>query len=224
MPLLRKQTWLSLIAYVGSLAPLYCIALTLPTILKTSLGYDPVRAQIMTVPVYVVAAILVLIFAYFSDKLQNRTLFLCLGCGMSAIGWGIGLASNDPHVRYAACFISAAGSYAGFPSVVALLSQNVGGKTKRATCIALQVGIGGLAGIISSNIFPTKEAPRFFNAYKACIIMNCVAIGGALFNAAMLWRANKAKQAKIDSGEAAALSRAQIADMGDKSPFFKYRF
>lgn len=178
----------------------------------------------MTVPVYVVAAVLVLIFAYFSDRLQCRTLFLILGCAISAIGWGVGLASHNPHTRYAACFIAAAGSYAGFPSVVALLSQNVGGKTKRATCIALQVGIGGLSGIISSNIFPTAEAPHFYNAYKICIGLNCAAIVGAVVNVGLLYLANKSKQAKIDSGEAEKMSREQVADMGDASPYFKFKY
>ncbi|CAO1620631.1 unnamed protein product [Parajaminaea phylloscopi] len=218
------KTWLSLIAYVGSLAPLYCIALTLPTILRVSLRYDALHSQLMTVPVYTVAAIVVLIFAWFSDKYQNRTFFLCLGCGLSAIGWGIGYATTDPKVRFAGCFISAAGSYAGFPSVVALLSQNVGGKVKRSTCIAIQVGVGGLSGIISSNIFPARHGPYFYEAYRINIGLNCAAIVGSLVNFALLYRANQKKQRMIDSGEAAKIPRAEIADMGDESPYFRYKY
>lgn len=217
------KTWASLVSYIGSLAPLYSIALTLPTILRT-FGYDAVRSQLMTVPVYVVAAVCVLIFAYLSDRFQNRTFFLCLGTAISAIGWGFGHATFNPSVRYGACFVSAAGSYAGFPSVVALVSQNVGGKTKKATAIAIQVGVGGLAGMISSGIFPAADAPHFDNAYKINIALNCVAFAAALANFSCLYLANKRKQAKIDSGEAARLTRQECADLGDCSPYFKYRY
>jgi uncharacterized BrkB/YihY/UPF0761 family membrane protein len=44
----------------------------------------------MTIPVYIVAAICVIIFAFLSDKTKNRSAFLILGCTISAIGWIIG--------------------------------------------------------------------------------------------------------------------------------------
>lgn len=222
--LLLLQTWLSLISYIGTLCPLYSVALTLPTILKTSLGYDAIKSQLMTVPIYCTAAVLTLIFAYLSDKFQNRTFFLCLGTAISAIGWGVGLGTSSANVRYGACFIAAAGSYAGFPSVVAVLSQNLGGKTKRATALAIQIGIGGMAGIISSNIFLPKDAPHFDTAYKINAALNCVAFAGSILNFSMLYLANKRKQAKIDSGEAARIPRGQLAEMGDASPFFRYKY
>lgn len=209
---------------MGTLCPLYSVALTLPTILKTSLGYNAIDSQLMTVPIYCCAAVFTLIFAYLSDKFKNRTFFLCLGTAISAIGWGVGLGATTARVRYGACFIAATGSYAGFPSVVAVLSQNVGGKTKRATSLAIQIGIGGMCGIISSNIFLPKDAPHYAMAYKVNCALNCVAFAGAILNFSMLYLANKRKQAAIDSGKAANYSRQQLADMGDSSPYFRYRY
>lgn len=52
--------------------------------------------------------------------------------------------------------------------------------------------------------------------------MNCLAFVAALLNAILLKMANKRKQAKIDSGEAALMTQQEIADAGDSSPFFKY--
>lgn len=46
----------------------------------------------MTVPVYVVAAVMVIVWAMWSDKMHNRSLPLIAGCTISAIGWGVGLA------------------------------------------------------------------------------------------------------------------------------------
>ena len=218
------KTWFSLLTYIGVLSALYSTALQLPVILKTSLGYDAVRAQLMTVPVYACAAVCVLVFAYFSDKYQNRTGFLCLGTLISATGWILIRVSANPNVRYGGCFLGAIGSYAGFPSIVALVSGNVGGKTKRSVTLGILVGIGGMCGIISSNIFLPRESPTFTSASTINISLNFLAFTTSLVNAALLHWANKRKQAKIDSGEAARLTRQELADLGDNSPYFKYRF
>ena len=220
------KTLFTLICYVTTITPLYSIALTLPSILKTSLKYDAIDSQLFTVPVYTVAAATVVMFAYFSDKLECRTLFICLGNAMSAIGWGLSyhFTSSRPRVAYGAMFIAAAGSYAAFPGVVACLTSSVGGKTKRSVSIAIIVGFGGLAGTISSNIFPKKDAPLFHPAHYINIAFSLVAIVSALTFAFLLYLANKRKQRMIDSGEAAKLTRQEIADLGDESPYFFYKY
>lgn len=130
---------------------------------------------------------------------------------------------DNARVRYGAIFLSAAGSYAGFPSIVALVSQNVGGQTKRSVSLAILVGIGGLCGIISSNIFLASEVPKYPTGYKINIGLNALAIAGTATKAALLLRANRQKQKMIDSGEAAKFTREELADMGDRSPYFVYR-
>lgn len=200
------------------------VALTLPTLLHVSLGYGPIKTQLMTVPVYAVAAGLTLIFAWASDRLQNRSVFFCIGMAIAMIGWGIGLSSHVPHIRYAASFVSAMGSYSSVPCIVTLVSQNIGGQTKRAVGIALQVGLAGLCGIMASNIFPPEDAPHFTRGY----IVNCSLSGVALLCGVgyfgLLHLANQRKQGRIDSGEAARLSRQDVADLGDRSPYFRYKY
>jgi MFS family permease len=62
--------------------PLYGVSLFLPTIVK-SLGYSSSSAQLMTVPVYITAAILGVIVAYFSDRVGRRSPFIIgLSCTM----------------------------------------------------------------------------------------------------------------------------------------------
>lgn len=220
------KTLFTLICYVTTITPLYSIALTLPSILKNSLKYNAIDSNLYTVPVYTVAAVTVVIFAYSSDRLGIRFPFICLGTLISGIGWALSLhfSNSNPKVAYGAQFISAAGSYAAFPGVVASLTQTIGGKTKRSVCIAIIVGFGGLAGTISSNIFPKKQAPYYHRAHYINIGMNAVAFSSALAFAGLLHLANKRKQRMIDSGEAARLSKEEIADMGDESPYFKYRY
>ncbi|CAO1638965.1 unnamed protein product [Sympodiomycopsis kandeliae] len=218
------KTWIALLACIAGVCPLGSVAITLPYILKASLGYSAIDSQLMTVPIYACAAVFTLIFAYLSDRYQRRTLFFCLGVTISAIGWAMSIGSHSAHVRYAACFIMATGSYAGFPSIFIILSQNVGGKTKRSTALAVQIGIGGLTGIISSQLFPPKDAPRFLTGYWVNFASNIMALAAATLNFALLYLANKKKQAEIDSGQAAMYSRQELADMGDACPYFRYRY
>ena len=44
-------------------------------------------AQLLTVPPYVVAAVVMLSLSYASDKSQSRGLFLCFGCSLGGIGY-----------------------------------------------------------------------------------------------------------------------------------------
>ena len=44
-------------------------------------------AQLLTVPPYVVAAVVMLSLSYASDKLQSRGIFLCVGCSLGGIGY-----------------------------------------------------------------------------------------------------------------------------------------
>ncbi len=54
--------------------------------------------------------------------------------------------------------------------------------------------------------------------------MNAVAFSSALAFAGLLHLANKRKQRMIDSGEGCSSVKEEIADMGDESPYFKYRY
>lgn len=50
------------------------------------------------------------------------------------------------------------------------LANNLNGKYKRAVGLALQICIGNLGGIIASNIFRTKDEPRYIlgREYLSC--------------------------------------------------------
>lgn len=68
--------------------PLYGISLFLPTIIKT-LGYTSSKAQLMTVPIYITAAILAVVFAYISDKAGKRSPFIVGFLLMMLVGFSM---------------------------------------------------------------------------------------------------------------------------------------
>ncbi|ODQ54419.1 major facilitator superfamily transporter [Saitoella complicata NRRL Y-17804] len=217
------KVWLSLLTYYGTMTPLYCIALFLPSIIR-GLGYPTTTSQLLTVPVYVAGCLGVLIFCYFSDKYRMRSPFIVLGAVLNLIGWGVAYGSNNIHVRYFAMFLATIGSYAGIVSVVAILPSNIGGQTKRATAIGMQIGIGGLSGCISSNIFYAKDAPNYRPALLIALGLSAL----ALVNACLYWfcllqaNKNKLKQQREIAEGRLSFTEKELADMGDRNPYFMY--
>lgn len=66
--------------------PLYGISLFLPTIIK-SLNYSKTEAQLMTVPIYITAAILAVIVAFCSDRVGKRSPFVIAPMCMMLVGF-----------------------------------------------------------------------------------------------------------------------------------------
>jgi len=219
--LLDLKVWMCFAIYVCVLTPVYSVALNLPAI-TVGLGYTSYTAQLITVPVYIFASICVIIFALISDRYECRSYVLITGMVISMVGYIILYVSYVPGVRYFGAFLAAGGAYGCFPAIVVLCTNNVGGQTKRATDIAILVGIGGNAGMISSNIFPSTQGPHFGPGCLINIGLAAGAIALTTINIFILRAANARKQAMIDSGEAEKIPSQELADLGDESPYFKY--
>ena len=66
-----------------------------------------------------VPAIILLAFAYFSDKLRLRWPFILAGLLSSAVGFAINISNASHGVKYFGTFLCVAGSYSATPGIVA---------------------------------------------------------------------------------------------------------
>ena len=143
------QIYLALWMYWGIVCPLYGISLFLPSIIK-ELGYTSSTAQLLTVPIYITAAVLAIAIAWYSDRSGERSpyVFSCL-C-VTGIGFIMVIAASAhgdvPGVVYAGIFIAVCGIYPAFPGNVTWLSNNLAGIYKRSAGMAIHIGVGNLAG------------------------------------------------------------------------------
>ena len=76
------KTYTGSMIYMGCDGSLYAFSLFLPTIIK-ELGYASVKAQLLSVPPYAVAAVLTIVIGFVADRTQQRG--LC-NIGMSFFG------------------------------------------------------------------------------------------------------------------------------------------
>ncbi|PON22746.1 major facilitator superfamily transporter [Trichoderma gamsii] len=139
------QIWVNIFVYWSIVCPLYGISLFLPSIIK-SLHYTSSTAQLMTVPIYVVAAILAVITAWFSDRVGKRSPFIIGFLFMMILGYGMCIGSSNPKVVYGGIFLVACAIYPSFPGNITWLCNNLSGSYKRSAGMAIQIGVGNLGG------------------------------------------------------------------------------
>lgn len=155
----------------------YSFSLFLPTIVKAQ-GYENNRAQLMTVPPYVVACMACLTTGYLSDSFRTRAFFMIFWNVVDIIGLIVLVSANSNHVKYAGCFFYALGVYPNVPQCMAWNGNNTGGSTKRSIALAVQAMGDNLGGILASFIYLEKDSPEFTQGY--CIVIGLLTLSASV--------------------------------------------
>ncbi|KIJ08926.1 hypothetical protein PAXINDRAFT_17976, partial [Paxillus involutus ATCC 200175] len=170
---------------------------------------------LLTVPAYVVAAVTVLVFGYFSDKLKLRSPFIFAGQSVALLGYIINITDAPSGVKFFGAYLCIIGTFACSPGPISWLANNLQGKYKRAVGLALQISVGTMGGLIGSNIFRTQDAPRYLLGHGLAIMF----ISMGLITMAITILAYKRLNAQLDRKE---LLEKQRGEKGDSSPCFRY--
>ncbi|KAL4802454.1 major facilitator superfamily domain-containing protein [Aspergillus unguis] len=216
------QIYVGLFMYWGITCPLYGISFFLPSIIQ-DLGYTSSTAQLLTVPIYITAAVVAVVSAWMSDRYKKRSPFVLFFMCLIAIGYIIVLASSDrgvPGVVYFGVFVAAVGLYPAFPGNVTWISVNLAGDYKRAAGMAMHIGLGNLAGAMASNFYRAQDAPRYVLGHALELGFVVVGIIAVLILRVSYTRINK-KRDGIDVSEL-GMDAHELAKMGDRSPLFRY--
>ncbi|KAG6997861.1 MFS-type transporter cnsO [Physcia stellaris] len=156
------KIYLGIIMYCGIVNNGYATSFFTPTILR-QLGWTSIHAQVMSIPIYIVACAAALVTALLSDYFRHRYTFAILGLLIASVGYIILLCQHSVPVsiRYFAIYLITSGGYVTQPVVIVWLMNNLDGHYQRSVGAAMQIGFGNLGGIVASNIFLTNEAPTY---------------------------------------------------------------
>lgn len=194
---------------------LYGFSTFLTAILKLGLGYSSREAQYMSVPVYILAAIVFMVSAYVSDRLQVRgPVFFCYNI-LGATGYIILLAVDNNAVKYFACYLITFSLYTGTGLNITWLTNNVAPHYKRATALGLNQTLGNLSGAIVGQVY-TKSPYVFGNSFS----LGCIVLSNILTAVQIAWlvKLNKDKAAIL----AGTKKDAKKERIGDEALDFKY--
>lgn len=217
------QTWLSSIALFGIDLTTFGLTVFLPLII-TSLGFTNVRAQLMTVPVYFLTAIVFFVCAQWSDRLKLRSPFIICSCLTTVIGLAIVLGSTVHGVRYFGVYILCMGIYVNAAVNCLWLSGNVGNYFKRATALGINLFFGSGSGLVSGQIFLAKEKPRYIKGLSICLAFQCLSIVMTVVQLLYYIRENKKKDQIIQRCEETGEPIPYEDKLSDWNPQFKYMY
>ncbi|KAF1845055.1 MFS general substrate transporter [Cucurbitaria berberidis CBS 394.84] len=204
----------------------YGVSFVLPTIIK-NLGYSAATAQAMTAPPYIFACLVTVFSGWAADRYKQRMLSVLLPNLLAMIGFVIIIVSvrykELPGVTLFGIFFAIGGLYPISPAVTAWTALNLAGTMKRSVGIGAMIAFSQLGGIVGSNIYISTQSPRYPVGFGVSISM--LGLCGIIWPACyffILKRIN-ATRAKISTEEVRAkYTDAELAEMGDESPLFRY--
>jgi len=222
------KIWAATVVFWGNTVGVYGFTATVPSVIK-GLGYTSANAQLLTIPIYVFAAILTIIFAWASDLTRMRSPYIIAGYSIAVCGFIAQLAIPKPRypgITYGFLFPVAGGLYCPFTCLVSWIGNSLAPSSKRAVGMALLISVGNMGGIMGSNIYLAREAPKYQTGFSASLAMCCLAI---LMTLVLRWayaRENRKRDELIaEHGEEAIRARysdEELLLLGDKSPFYRY--
>ncbi|KIW71966.1 hypothetical protein PV04_00192 [Phialophora macrospora] len=185
----HPTSWIILGIEVCLGVPLQSVSLFLPVIVKR-LGYSTVKTNLYTVAPNISGAAMLLILAFASDYTRLRFPFVALGFAFTCIGFIIYATvdvTTQLNVAYYACFMMTWGTSA--PSVIldVWYNNNIADENKRMILTAVGVPAANLMGVVSSNIFQNKDAPKYMPAlittaaFGACGFFLTLMLGAWMF-------------------------------------------
>lgn len=127
-------------------------------------------------PPYVVGFITTLTVAYLSDRTMMRGPFIIGSMFVVVIGYIILICDVAPGVKYFAIFLTVAGVSPSIGTSIAFVGSNFGPVYRRATTMGIYFTIGNSAGLVSSNVYPMTDAPRYIKGHAINLGFAAVAI------------------------------------------------
>lgn len=199
----------------------------------------------MTVPIYVTAAILAVVFAYLSDRAGKRSPFIIPFLCVMIIGFSMCVTfifesserstgtdfssrcistdpTKHPRVVYGGVFIIVCAIYPSFPGNIAWLSNNLAGGYKRSAGMAIQIGVGNLGGAMASNFYRQPDSPRYILGHGLELGFVCLGIFAAVILNVSYAAINKRREKKLAEGGEGGFDSQELSELGDKAYTFRY--
>ncbi|KAE9970549.1 hypothetical protein BLS_004863 [Venturia inaequalis] len=187
------------IAFFTSSVAINGFGVFLPTIIS-GLGFADLKVNYMTIPVYILGAISLTIQVYLSDRLRKRGAFIIGCCIPVAAGYLICVATPNPNAGYAGMFVLVTGLYPISTLAVTWIATNLSPDSKRAIGMPFAYSIANISNLVSSQLYPTQQGPRYIqgNAVSAGLTVVAAFLYGSCW--VLLKRRNAEKAKMIAEG------------------------
>ncbi|KAI0011986.1 hypothetical protein F4779DRAFT_614941 [Xylariaceae sp. FL0662B] len=201
---------------------LYGFTTFLPTIIHGLGRWTAIESQALTCRVYTFGVGAYLVVAQFSDRNQQRGIYIYSSGLLSVTGLCMLIANHGAAVSYTGCFLIAISIYVASWLSIAWLVGNKPRYGKRALATGTHSSIKNIAGIVAPFLYPNKDAPTFYTGYGVSIASVSVSVSIFAFMSWYYRRINHARALGKEDWKLEGRAEAEIAAMGDQSPRFVY--
>lgn len=132
-----------------------------------SLGKGTVQTNLYTVAPNVWGAVALIILSFSSDFARIRSVFIIIGVSFTLIGFVVfGCIETKEHLgaAYFSCFLMTTGASVSSVLTSTWYNNNTPNENRRVVISAVGVPLANAAGLISTNIFRPKDAPKYVPA------------------------------------------------------------
>ncbi len=139
--------------YTGASAPLYAINSFLPAIIEDMLHTNATNptTELLAVPPYIPACLTIIIFSWNAGRLNERSNHIMILLLIQISGFLYLTLANK--YLYVGAMIVGTSMLSTNVLTLSWLTNNIGGKTKRAVATAFSVAFGGIGAIVSEEIY-----------------------------------------------------------------------
>jgi hypothetical protein len=171
----------------------------------------------MSVPPYIAAALLTIAIGFIADRTRQRGLCAISVSSLGVIGFGILVSDLPAGAKYAGTFLAAMGIYPCIPNTVTWLANNTEGVYKRGISLGLAMGWANLQGVVISNVYRGKDAPRFITGHAVVIgYLGLALFGGSILQYVLLRWENSLRRSGARNHLLEGKSEAELRIMGDQ--------
>lgn len=144
--------------YFGISTPFSSLSLFTPTI-TAGLGYDGLKAQLMTVPPFACAYVVTVANSYSADRFNARGLHSAVFATIGALGFLVSavLPPDAYAQRYGCLIVATSGAFACIPPLLGWLSSNLFSTGAVGLAIAMNVSFGAPGQIVGVWIYKANE-------------------------------------------------------------------
>ncbi|KAJ6465793.1 MFS transporter-like protein [Mycena sanguinolenta] len=147
--------------YFGVSPPFSSLSLFTPSIVA-GLGFQSLKANLMTVPPYAVAYVVTVLTSWSADRYNSRGLHAGVACIVGAAGFmASALLPADAYAhRYGCLIVAASGSFASIPPLLGWITSNVFTTSAAGLVIALNISFGAPGQIVGVWIYKADEVEK----------------------------------------------------------------
>ncbi|EEU43615.1 uncharacterized protein NECHADRAFT_94941 [Fusarium vanettenii 77-13-4] len=220
------QIWMHGIIYWSNTVPNNALKFTMPQIVR-NMGFEATRAQLLTIPPYIIGAISAFVSSWFADRFSWRMPFIVGPQLIVIVAYSVlfamagDITNNVPACYFSIC-LACLGLYPINPCGNAWNLNNLAGPSKRAMGIAFMLCIGNVGGIIGGFIYIDSEKPKYPTGFGSSLGFVAAGVLACLLVEA-LYKYINTQRAKMTEEEVFAKYTPEELDaMGDRSPLYRY--